>query len=113
MLDTKQMAKKLIGAMGKPTTTETSVMLRKIEWKDQTLNLQYPVYFSVDNRTTNNVGLENELLDIYANGKNMDEALLDVAEQFIYTYNRICKLDDDKLSKHLLNAKKYLLLLIS
>ncbi|MFZ4056988.1 MAG: hypothetical protein ACOYKE_02565 [Ferruginibacter sp.] len=56
--------------------------------------------------------IENKLLDIYAVGLNLAEAENDFFVQFDFTYRRLLCVADKKLSKHLLDAKKYINLLV-
>jgi hypothetical protein len=41
------------------------------------------------------------------------EAEQDLFEQFDFTYRRLTQIEDDKLSQHLLDAKKYITLIVS
>ena len=56
--------------------------------------------------------IENQLLDIYAFGTSVKEASEDFYDQFDYTYQRLTNIEDTKLSNHLLEAKKFITLLI-
>jgi hypothetical protein len=56
--------------------------------------------------------IESPMLDIYAFGNSLEEAENDLFEQFDFTYQRLNEFSDDKLSNHLLSAKKYINLLV-
>lgn len=56
--------------------------------------------------------IESPLLDIYAFGEDIKSAEQDFFDQFDYTYQRLNQFADDKLSDHLLNAKKYINLIV-
>jgi hypothetical protein len=56
--------------------------------------------------------IENQMLDIYACGTSVEEAEQDLFEQFDYTYQRLTKIADKKLSRHLLNAKTFIKLIV-
>jgi len=56
--------------------------------------------------------IENNLLDIYAFGNSFQEASADFYNQFDYTYQRLTNIEDAKLSKHLLEAKRFITLLV-
>jgi hypothetical protein len=58
------------------------------------------------------VTIESPMLDIYAFGETLDEAEKDLFDQFDYTFQRLNQFADNKLSPHLLNAKKYINLLV-
>jgi hypothetical protein len=58
------------------------------------------------------VSIENRLLDIYAQGKDLKEAEQDMFDQFDFTYRRLNEVEDSKLSLHLLDAKKYINLIV-
>ena len=52
------------------------------------------------------------MLDIFAQGENLQEAEQDLFDQFDFTYRRLLEIDDSKLSHHLLDAKKYITLIV-
>lgn len=60
----------------------------------------------------NAVTIESPMLDIYAFGETLEEAEKDLFDQFDYTFQRLNQFADNKLSPHLLNAKKYINLLL-
>jgi len=70
------------------------------------------VSFTITEETKKSVSIENRLLDIYACGKNKEEAKADLFDQFDYKFRRLHDFDDDKLSRHLLAAKKYFDLIV-
>lgn len=57
--------------------------------------------------------IENELLDIYAAGRNELEAQDDFFEQFHFTYQRLNSLDDSQLSENFIRSKKFYNLIVS
>ncbi len=56
--------------------------------------------------------IESKLLDIYAYGSSVKEASANFYDQFDYTFQRLTSIEDEKLSKHLLEAKKFITLLV-
>jgi len=56
--------------------------------------------------------IESKLLDIYATGTSVKEASTDFYDQFDYTYQRLTNMEDAKLSNPLLEAKKFITLLV-
>ena len=52
--------------------------------------------------------IQNELLDIYATGKTMDEAEHDFNEEFDYLYQRLNSLDEKKLTVRLNIIKAFI-----
>jgi hypothetical protein len=70
------------------------------------------LYFNLEEVKNKYYSIENELLDIYAQGATIEEAELDMLDQFYFTYKRLNEVEDNKLSRHLLNAKKYINLIV-
>lgn len=83
-----------------------------IETTSRIYNLNTMVSFTIVDESKTSVSIENQLLDIFAWGKNKEEATADLFDQFDYNYRRLHQFEDDKLSKHLLNAKKYFDLIV-
>ena len=72
----------------------------------------YVLFAFTEDAKTHHVNIENQLLDIYAFGANMNEAKQDLFEQFDYTYRRLNQFSNKKLSSHLLDAKTYINLIV-
>ena len=68
--------------------------------------------FPITRPNKKSFAIESKLLDIYANGSSVAEASVDFYDQFDYTYQRLTNIEDEKLSKHLLEAKKFITLLV-
>ena len=68
--------------------------------------------FPITRPNKKSFAIESKLLDIYANGSSVAEASVDFYDQFDYTYQRLTNIEDKKLSKHLLEAKKFITLLV-
>lgn len=96
------------------TQKEASLALRfdTIETEKELYILKSEVVFVITADNKKYVNAENSLLDIYATGDSMEETERDIFEQFDYTYKRLTKIDDDKLSAHLLAAKKFITLIV-
>ncbi len=52
--------------------------------------------------------IQNELLDIYAAGKTVDEAEKDFNEEFDYLFQRLNSLDEDRLTPRLNVIKQFI-----
>lgn len=96
------------------TQKEASLALKfdSIETDKRIYVLRGEVAFMITEDTKKFVNIECPLLDIYASGATIPEAELDIFSQFDYTYQRLNGIDDDKLSDHLLTAKKYINLIV-
>ncbi|MBL7741812.1 MAG: hypothetical protein JNK14_21510 [Chitinophagaceae bacterium] len=97
------------------TQKEAVLSLRfdSIEANNRIYILRNEVYFSItEDKKSHHVTIENPSLDIYATGEDLKAAELDMYEQFDYTYQRLNDIPDDKLSNHLLTAKRYINLLV-
>lgn len=90
-----------------------SLKFDSIETKTRVYTLNYEVLFVVREEKKNFISFENTILDIYACGKNVNEAEGDIFDQFDYTYQRLNEFDDSMLSSHLLNAKTYINMLVN
>ncbi len=91
---------------------ELSLSFEHIETEKRIYHLKSPITFRITSDDNKSVTVENYLLDIYAFGKTMHEAKQDLFEQFDFTYRRLTQIEDDKLSSHLLDAKKYITLIV-
>lgn len=90
-----------------------SLKFDSIEVNDRIYVLRNEIFFSFsEDKKQHHVTIENPALDIYAYGANMKEAEQDMYEQFDYTYRRLNDIQDEKLSNHLLSAKRYINLLV-
>jgi hypothetical protein len=89
-----------------------SLTFDSIETEKRFYQLKGKLSFEITNDDKKSVVVENQLLDIYAQGSTMLEAEQDIFEQFDYTYRRLTEIDDKKLSRHLLDAKKYITLIV-
>lgn len=89
------------------TDKNTALSLRfdSIETDKRIYVLSNEVFFNVVEDKKDSFIVENTLLDIYAYGKNRQEAELDIFSQFDYLYQRVAQLPDEKLSAHLQKAK--------
>jgi hypothetical protein len=92
---------------------ELSLSFQTIELQNRIYYLKSPVTFRITSDDKKSVTLENNLLDIYSFGADLPEAQQDLFEQFDFTYRRLTQIDDSKLSPHLLDAKKYISLIVS
>lgn len=68
--------------------------------------------FRITNDKNRSFSIENKLLDIYAQGETIKEAEQDMFDQFDFTFKRLNEVEDNKLSSHLLDAKKYINLIV-
>lgn len=68
--------------------------------------LNSPIYFQFYQEGKGLV-IENEQFDLYAAGKNLEQAKNDLNNQFDHSYQRLNQLKDDQLSNRLLAIKKY------
>lgn len=75
--------------------------------------LNNPVVFCITHDDGKSVVIENSMLDIYAAGKDIEEAKNDMAEQFDFTYTRLNELNNSQLSNHLIQAKNFINLLVN
>jgi hypothetical protein len=89
-----------------------SLTFDSIETDKRFYQLKGKLSFEITNDDKKSVVVENQLLDIYAQGSTMLEAEQDIFEQFDYTYRRLTEIEDKKLSRHLLDAKKYITLIV-
>lgn len=92
---------------------ELSLSFDHIETGKRIYHLKSNITFRITSDDKKSVTVENHLLDIYAFGTTMLEAEQDLFEQFDFTYRRLTQVEDDKLSQHLLDAKKYITLIVS
>lgn len=89
-----------------------SLTFDSIETDKRFYQLKGKLSFEITNDDKKSIVVENQLLDIYAQGSTRLEAEQDIFEQFDYTYRRLTEIDDKKLSRHLLDAKKYITLIV-
>lgn len=89
-----------------------SLKFDSIETDKRIYQFNNEVLFSMVNENKKSVTIENTALDIYAYGLTMEEAQQDLFEQFDYTFQRLNQVEDNKLSEHLLTAKKYINLIV-
>ena len=96
------------------TQKEAVLSLRfdSIETDKRIYLLKSELTFCITHDDKKSFVIENQMLDIFAQGENLAEAELDLFEQFDFTYRRLLEIDDDKLSRHLLDAKKYITLIV-
>jgi len=89
-----------------------SVKFDSIETDSKIYVLKNDVLFNITEDSKKSCVIENQTLDIYAFGISMSEAEKDLFSQFDYTYQRLNTIPDEKLSSHLLTAKKYINLIV-
>ncbi len=89
-----------------------SIKIDHIETEKRVYLLRGEQNFSLTTPQKNSFVIENDLLDIYALGTTIEEAEEDFFHQFDYTYQRLTQIEDAKLSNHLLQAKRFITLLV-
>jgi hypothetical protein len=96
------------------TQKEATLTLRfdSIQAGSRLYELKGDLYFNMEEVKNKSCSIENKLLDIYAQGTTIEEAEKDMFDQFDFTYKRLNEVEDNKLSRHLLNAKKYINLIV-
>lgn len=68
--------------------------------------LNTPIYFQFY-QEGKGIVIENEQFDLFAAGKNLEQAKQDLNNQFDHTYKRLNELKEDQLSDRLVAIKKY------
>lgn len=89
-----------------------SLIFDSIEYNSKLYQFTHAITFTISHDDPKFKIIENPMLDIYAQGNTIEEAKIDMYEQFDYTFQRLSNISDNKLSSHLLKAKKYLKLII-
>lgn len=87
--------------------TILSVAPENIIIENKTYHLHTPLVCTVHKEDGNFI-IENEMLDLYAAGENIDEAEHDLYKEFDESYQLLNSLPDDQLSERLLRAKNVL-----
>lgn len=89
------------------TDAVASIKLENIAFNDRHYVFNSPLFLEEGSEESFPY-LKSEILDIYANGDNIDEALADFYEDFDYLYRRLFELSDNELGEKMLKAKRYL-----
>jgi len=84
-----------------------SLKLAKISVLSKTYEFKFPVLFQIYSEGKGTI-IENEQLDIFASGKTVSDAKIDLYSQFDNSYNRLNELQDEQLSPKLLQVKQNL-----
>ena len=90
-----------------------SIKIDLIETEKRIYILKGYQNFSLTTPDNTSFLIENDLLDIYAFGTTFKEAEEDFFNQFDYTYQRLTQIEDSNLSNHLLQAKKFILIIVN
>ena len=78
-----------------------------IVYNDTVYKLRFPLRCKME-ITDNKVVIENEILGIFAFGKNQEEAKKDFGEEFDYIYKRYNELPKEKLMKDVLSIRDFI-----
>ena len=89
-----------------------AIRVDKIETNKNIYFLKGEQSFPITRPDKKSFAIESKLLDIYALGNSILEASTDFYSQFDYTYQRLTNVEDAKLSKHLLETKKFITLIV-
>ena len=89
-----------------------AIRIDQIKTDKRTYHLKGVQSFPITQPDKKSFAIESKLLDIYACGASVKEASEDFYHQFDYTYQRLSNIDDTKLSNHLLDAKRLIILLV-
>ncbi len=89
-----------------------AIRIDQIKTDKRTYQLKGVQSFPITQPDQKSFAIESKLLDIYACGVSVKEASEDFCHQFDYTYQRLRNIDDTKLSNHLLDAKRLIILLV-
>ena len=84
-----------------------SLKLTHIPFLAKNYEFKFPILFQIYSEGKGTI-VENEQLDIYASGKTITDAKIDLYGQFDHSYNRLNELRDEQLSPKLLQVKQYL-----
>jgi hypothetical protein len=84
-----------------------SLKLTSITSPTRTYEFKFPILFQIYSEGKGTI-IENEQLDIYASGKNVTDAKIDLYDQFDHSYTRLNELGDEQLNPKLLQVKQYL-----
>lgn len=83
-----------------------SLKIDHIGYLDKRYNFRVPVLFQIYQEGGGTI-IENEQLDIYASGKDITEAKIQLYSQFDHSYKRLNELGDQQLSNRLSLVKQY------
>lgn len=84
--------------------TQLSIAPTRIVTLEKVYHLHSPLVCTI-NKEDGNYIIENDMLDIYAAGKTIDEAEIDFYNEFDAAYQLFSSIPDDQLSGRLLRAK--------
>ena len=84
-----------------------SLKLDSISFYSKKYEFKFPILFQIYSEGKGTI-IENEQLDIYASGKTITEAKIDLYSQFDHSYTRLNELQDEQLNPKLLQVKQYL-----
>lgn len=84
-----------------------SLKLDDISYLNRTYFFKFPILFQFYSEGQGTI-IENEQLDLYASGKSMSDAKIDLYSQFNNSYIRFNELQDEQLNPKLLQVKQYL-----
>lgn len=84
-----------------------SLKLTSITCFTRTYEFKFPILFQIYSEGKGTI-IENEQLDIYASGKTVADAKIDLYSQFDHSYIRLNELRDEQLNPKLLQVKQYL-----
>lgn len=110
-----QIGKNLKLAINDSTTSEIykdkeailSLKLNEISFLTKTYEFKFPILFQIYPEGKGTI-IENEQLDIYASGKTVSDAKIDLYGQFDHSFGRLNGLQDEQLNPKLLQVKQYL-----
>ena len=83
-----------------------------IVYNNTVYKLRFPLRCKME-ITDNKVVIENEILGIFAFGKNQEEAKKDFCEEFDYIYKRYNELPKEKLMKDVLSIRDFINYLVN